>query len=211
MDDHEIFLLGLRAALDDVPEFDIVGAHSGANPVLIMVKKTKPDIVIMDISIFYSNYLKDTGSEAAGMQSAKIICLSGTIKKNQMRRVLSGGAAGLLAKECPVEELIFAIRSTHHSGAFLSPAVTPAVIEGYLRGTEADDAGRLSKLTARERETLELIVAGHPTKSIANLMSVSVKTIGTYREHLMEKLEIYSIAGLTKYAIRNDITSVDPI
>jgi DNA-binding NarL/FixJ family response regulator len=120
--------------------------------------------------------------------------------------VLRAGACGYLLKNAAVEELVRAIRTVAGGRPYLSPSIAGSVLEAF-RDEEQDTP--LSLLTGREREVLQLLAEGHPSRAIAERLSVSIKTVGTHREHLMEKLGAHSVAELTKLAIREGVTSVD--
>ncbi len=124
--------------------------------------------------------------------------------------VLEAGAAGYLIKDSALEELVKAIRAVMAGQTYLCPAVAGAVVEAYKAGRPGAPAAVASALTAREREVLQLLAEGHSNKEIASVLHLSPKTVGTYRERLMHKLGIHTVAGLVKYGIREGLTSSDP-
>ena len=128
--------------------------------------------------------------------------------KRFVRGMLEAGAAGFLLKDCAFEELDTAVRTVAANKTYLSPGITGIVIEGYLGQTTSDKQPARSKLTAREREVLQLLAEGGSTRDIADRLCVSIKTVETHRRHIMKKLKINNIAELTKYAIREGLTSL---
>ena len=119
------------------------------------------------------------------------------------------GAVGYLLKDCAFEELARAVRATSSGQTYLSPAITTVLVADYVSKASAAEAEADDVLTTREREVLQLLAEGHSTKAVAARLHVSVKTVETHRQRIMAKLDVHSIAGLTKYAIREGITSPD--
>jgi len=171
--------------------------------------KGLPDVAVMDISMPGMNGVEATRQIKSAVPGTKVICLSMHAEAPFVTAALEAGASGYLLKECALSELVRAIHAVCANQAYLSPAITELVIQGYSARQAGDETPDSGPLTPREREILQLIAEGHGTKDIANRLCVSVKTVGTHREHLMEKLNIHSIAGLTKYAIRTGVTAVD--
>ena len=124
-------------------------------------------------------------------------------------RTLEAGARGYLLKDCAYEELVNAVRAVLANRVYLSKGITGVVVEDYIRKRSTAGQSSLVTLTPREREALQLMAEGNSTKEIARQLHVSVKTIETHRQHIMEKLDIHSVAGLTKYAISEGLTSLD--
>jgi DNA-binding NarL/FixJ family response regulator len=120
---------------------------------------------------------------------------------------LQAGAAGYVLKECAGSELVDAIRTVADNRTYLSPAVAGGVVRDYVAHLTAAEMHDQPRLTSRERQILQLIAEGHATKDIAARLDISAKTVGTHREHIMAKLDVHSVAGLTKYAIRQGITT----
>jgi len=138
----------------------------------------------------------------------KVIALSVHSDKRFVIEMLNAGASGYLLKDCAFEELANAIRTVRSNRSYLSPAITDIMLNDYRHMLSKETLSVFSLLTAREREVLQLIAEGKTTKDIAAALSVSVKTIETYRQQIMEKLDIHSIAKLTKYAIKEGLTTL---
>ncbi|MEE8583468.1 MAG: response regulator transcription factor [Acidobacteriota bacterium] len=207
VDDHEVFLDGLRALLDRQPDMEVVGDAKGGRRAVRLARQTLPQVVVMDASMPGLNGFEATRQIVAEVPEVKVLCLSMHSEERFVLAMLDAGASGYLLKECALEELVRAVRSVAANQVYLSPGIAGIVVEACRAGQHQDRASAFSLLTAREREVLQLIAEGHATKEIAAQLYLSVKTIGTHREHLMDKLKIHSVAGLTKYAIRQELTS----
>lgn len=207
-DDHKIVRDGLRNLLEKDPEIVVVGEAEDGREALQLAKKLSPDIVIMDIAMPDLNGIEATRQILAEVQRIKIVALSMHSDKRYVSEMLKAGAAGYLLKDCAFEELITAIRTVARGKIYLSPGIAGVVLEDYIRTGSAADASVFSLLSDREREVLQLMAEGRTTKEVAAQLHVSVKTIETHRTHIMAKLDIHSIAALTKYAIREGLTSL---
>ncbi|MEX1275720.1 MAG: response regulator transcription factor [Bacteroidota bacterium] len=208
-DDHKIMRDGLRSLLEKQPDLEVVGEADSGSVAIRLVRECSPDVVILDIAMPGLD-----GTEVARQiknhnPDVKILALSMHSDKQFVKRMFSSGASGYLLKECAFDELIEAIRSVMANRTYLSPMLTSQVIKEYvLRGSDAGST-KPSFLTPRESEVLQLLAEGTTTKEIAYRLHVSVKTIETHRQQIMEKLDIHSVAQLTKYAIREGLTSLD--
>jgi DNA-binding NarL/FixJ family response regulator len=167
-----------------------------------------PDIVIMDVSMPGLNGIDAARRILAENPKTKIIALSMHNDGRYISAALKSGAMGYILKESAFEELIAAIRTVMKGQCYLSASIAAVVIKDYIRHLEKTESGVFSVLTPREREVLQALSEGLSTKEIASRLGVSIKTVETYRSQIMEKLDIHSIAELTKYAIREGITSL---
>ncbi len=209
-DDHAIFVDGLRSLLDEQPGMEVVGeAREGSDAVKLTLEE-KPDVVVMDLSMPGMNGIDATRQILAKRPGTKVLCLSMHAETRFVTAVLEAGASGYLLKECALEELLRAVEAVTAGQTYLSPAVAGPIVDAYRKHQAEEATGAFSALTDREREVLQLLAEGHSAKVIANRLRVSVKTVGTHREHVMRKLDIHNLAGLTKYAIREGLTSADP-
>lgn len=209
-DDHGIFVAGLRALLEKQPDMDVVGDVGNGRDAVNMVLDKKPHVVVMDLSMPGMNGIEATRQILAKQPQTKVLCLSMHAERRLVAAVLDGGASGYLVKECALEELIRAVRTVMDGQIYLSPSVAGSIVADYTARRTEDGTAAFEVLTDREREVLQLLAEGHSAKDIANQLHISVKTVGTHREHVMRKLGIHSVAGLTKYAIREGLTSTDP-
>ena len=174
-----------------------------------LVERTPIDLVIMDIAMSGLNGIEATRRILDKRPALKIVGLSMHTDRRFVSEMLKAGAVGFVSKDSAFEELVQAIRTVQAGQVYLSPAVAGVVVDDYLRrSTTPAESSAYSSLTAREREVLQLMSEGRNTKQIAMDLHVSIKTVETHRRQIMEKLNLYSIAELTKYAIREGLTTV---
>ena len=209
-DDHIIVRKGLRSLLDADPDIEVVGEAGDGRQAVEKAEQLLPDVVLMDITMPALNGLEATRRIRKLLPQVKVLILTVHATEEYVFQILRAGASGYVVKQAAVTELISAIHAVHSGGSFLSPAICREVIEEYCLQAEAmeaqDDFGRL---TDREREVLQLIAEGHSNRKIAELLSVTEKTVEAHRARLMDKLNVHSIAELTKYAIRKGMISLD--
>ena len=208
-DDHRIVREGLRTLLDKEPNIEVVGEAEDGRSTIELVRKLRPQVVVMDITMPDLNGMDATRKIIEELPSVKVLALSMHTDQRFIERMLNAGAKGYLPKDCAFEELARAIRTVVSNETYLSPGIADIVRRDYLRQVRKADTSDLSALTTRERETLQLLAEGRTTKEIASHLEVSVKTIETYRQHIMQKLNLDSVAELTKYAIREGLTSLE--
>ena len=209
-DDHKIVREGLKTLIDKQETMQVVAeAENGLDAVQI-ARKLRPDVVIMDLGMPQMNGIEATREVTAHDPEIKVIALSMHSDKRFVLQMIKAGASGYLLKDSAFEELITAIKTVVANQSYLSPKITDVVIKDYLQTLSKGDVSAFSVLTAREREVLQLLAEGRSTKEIAASLSVSVKTVETHRTQIMDKLNIRSVAELTKYAIREGLTSLDP-
>ncbi len=208
-DDHTIMRAGLRSLLEKEDQIEVVAeAENGRRAVQLAVEH-KPDVVVMDVSMPDLNGIEATSQVLESLPDAKVIALSMHTDKRFVMGMLRAGASGYLLKDCASQELASAIVSVASNKKYLSPDIAGVVIEDSLYGGQQEEESASSMISAREREVLQLIAEGWSTKQIASHLYVSVKTIETHRRQIMKKLDLHNIADLTKYAIREGLTSVE--
>jgi two-component system response regulator NreC len=207
-DDHKIIREGLRALLVNQRDIDVIGEAEDGRSTVKLSHELSPDIVIMDISMPDMNGIEAARQIISRDSRIKVIALSVHSDKRFVIEMLNAGASGYLLKDSAFEELANAIRTVMSNRSYLSPAITDIMLNDYRHMLSKESLSVFSLLTAREREVLQLIAEGKTTKDIAAALSVSVKTIETYRQQIMEKLDIHSIAALTKYAIKEGLTTL---
>ncbi len=206
-DDHQLFLTGLVALLTEHSEFDVVGHASDGREALRKARQLKPDVIILDISMPNLNGIEACRQLTRELDT-KVLCLSMYTENRYVAAALESGAAGYLVKDCELDELLRAIRSVAAGQTFLSPTIAGTLVD-VLRGHRPNPRAS-TPLTDREREVLQLLAEGRSTQDIADELCISSKTVHTHRKHLQEKLRIHSIADLTKYAVREGLTSSQP-
>ena len=207
-EDHRITREGLVNLLQERPDMEVVGEAENGREAVRLAKELSPDLVIMDVTMPDLNGIDATRIITSGSNNTKVIALSMYSDKQFVQGMIQAGASGYLLKDCAFEELVSAIKAVIQGDTYLSPGIAGIVVQDYLTKLTTDRSSADTVLTNREREVLQLIAEGNSTKEIAARLTVSVKTVETHRRQIMEKLGIFSIAELTKYAIREGLTSL---
>jgi DNA-binding NarL/FixJ family response regulator len=208
VDDHQILRDGLRLLLKaQIPGAEVVEACDGRRATQL-ASNFGPDLVIMDLSMPNLNGIDATRQIIGQNPQTKVIVLSAHSDERTIGEVFRAGASGFMAKDAAFEELTTAIRTIEDDQLYLSPQLDRASREGTLKDRLAQWSSTSPRLTAREREVLQLMSEGKATKEVAAALHLSVKTVETHRRQIMEKLSLYSVAELTKYAIREGLTSL---
>ncbi len=210
-DDHKIMLAGLRSLLEKQTDIEVVGEADNGRKAVQMAQEQNPDVVVMDVSMPDLNGIEATKQIIESLPETRVIALSMHSDKRFVMGMLRAGASGYLLKDCASQELANAIVQVAGGKKYLSPEITGVVIDDFLLGGGSSEevATAASQLSPREREVLQLIAEGWSTKQIASHLYVSIKTIETHRRQIMKKLDLHSIADLTKYAIREGLTSIE--
>ena len=208
-DDHRIFRDGLRPLLAAHADLQVVAEAEDGEEALRLCLQHRPDVAVLDISMPGLNGLEVARRLAREAPEVRVIFLSMHSDRRYVLEALRVGAKGYLLKDAGFDELLSAVRAVHDGHVFLGDAVNEQVLRDYLSLAETGGDGALAPLSPREREVLKLLAEGGSTKEIAHELSVSVKTVETHRKAVMDKLEIRSIAELTKYAIREGLTALD--
>ena len=208
-DDHRIVRQGLRSLLETEADMEVIAEAEDGLVLLGLVQEMLPDIVIMDVAMPNLNGIEATRQIIGTAPSIKVLALSMYSDRQFVIGMLSAGASGYLLKDCAFEELIQAIRVVAANRTYLSPGITDIVVKEYLHHLEKTSFSAFFVLTAREREVLQLLAEGRTVGEIARDLCLSVKTIETHRQHIMNKLNVHSIARLTKYAVSEGLTSLE--
>jgi DNA-binding NarL/FixJ family response regulator len=208
-DDHRIIREGLASLLERQQNMEVIRQASDGLQAVELSRDLNPDVVVMDLTMPGMNGIEATRLITNEVPGVKVLCLSVHSDTQFISAVLDAGASGYLLKECAFEELVTAIHTVIGNQMYLSPGIAGTVVDDYKARRPELGASAFSKLTEREREIVQLLAEGQSTKEIADRLCLSVKTVGTHREHLMAKLHIHSLAQLTKYAIREGLTSVE--
>jgi two-component system response regulator NreC len=207
-DDHTILRSGIRSLLEDEPGLSVVGEAEDGRTAVAMACQLRPDVVIMDIAMPLLNGLEATRQIKTQCPGVRVLILSMHDNEEYIRQVLEAGAMGYILKDAAARELISAIRSVYRGEAVLSPAVTRLVIEDYLRWGGTRPQEETDSLSPREREVLQLIAEGYTNKQIAEILSISIKTVQAHRNSLMQKLDLHDRGELIKYAIQKKIIEI---
>jgi two-component system response regulator NreC len=210
-DDHQIVRHGLRSLLSAEPDIKVVGEADNGRAVIRLVQELSPQVVIMDISMPDLNGIEATRQILSDFSGVKVIALSMHSDSLFVLNMFKAGASGYLLKDCALEELVKAVRTVMNRKVYLSPSISDIVVKDFVIGWSPEDSSSsaYSILTAREREVLQLMAEGKTTNQIAESLCISVKTVEAHRKQLMTKLDIHSVAELTKYAIRQGLTTLE--
>ena len=208
-DDHKITREGLRSLLEKQSDMEVVAEAKEGHEAVRLVREMHPDIAIMDVTMPDLNGIEATQKIVSECPNVKVIALSMHSDTLFVTEMLKSGASGYLLKDCAFEELTRAIHTVLDGKIYLSPAISDVVVDGYLHRLSEDKPVDSDVLSHREREVLQLLAEGKSTKQVALKLHISVKTVETHRRQMMHKLDIYSVAELTKYAIRKGLTSLE--
>ena len=209
VDDHAIIREGLRSLLEKQPDLEVVADVDDGRRAIELVRELSPDVVIMDVTMPRLGGIEATRQITGEFPAVKVIALSIHSRRPFVADMLQAGAAGYILKECLFDELVEAIHAVNGGARYLSPKITDVIVSDYVKRLSSDDASPLQSLTGREREVLQLVAEGKSTKEIAMELHVSTKTIEANRRQIMEKLGMHSVAELTKYAVREGLTSLE--
>jgi len=207
-DDHQIVRNGLCSLIEKELDIEVIAEAANGRSAVRIALELAPDVVIMDIAMPDLNGIEATRQIIAALPGTKIIALSMHADKRYVMEMLKAGASGYVLKDNAYEELACAIHTTLGNRTYLSPQVAEIVIGDYVQLAQTTNSSVFSTLSAREREVLQLLAEGNSTAQIADRLVISVKTVETYRQHIMVKLNIRNIAELTKYAIREGLTTL---
>ncbi|KQN52511.1 LuxR family transcriptional regulator [Pseudomonas sp. Leaf48] len=211
VDDHSLIRAGVRALVMDLPGYAVIGEANDGAQLLEMVEQLSPDIVLLDIS------MRQTGGLEALLQlkricpQSKVLILSMHTDPAIIMQALESGAHGYLLKDTTATELEHALEALRNNERYLSPAIAHTVINQALIRNQKHppQAADSHNLTARQLEILRLIVRGKSTREIASGLYLSVKTVETHRSQIMKRLQIFDVAGLVLFAVREQIISLD--
>lgn len=202
-EDHEVMREALRSLLDQNSEFVVVGEASDGRETLEMVEKTSPDIVVMDINLPELNGIEATRQIHERHPHIKVLGLSIHETGRMVAEMLDAGAVGYMPKTSAARELLDAIKVVMEGKTYVSPSVMAGLIDAQRAGMH--NASAFALLTEREREVLQLLAEGYATKEVADKLDLSLPTVHTHRQHLMQKLNARGVADLVRYAIREGI------
>jgi len=209
VDDHRILRAGLRGLLEKEPDLKVMAEADDGRSAIDLAKKLSPDVILMDISMNDMNGIEATRQIVSAHSKTKVIILSVHSGQRLVSEVFKAGASGYLLKDCDFADVFAAIRAVVADETYVSPQIATVLRNDYLKLAGEDAANSSSSLSPREREILQSMAEGKSTKEIAFLLNLSIKTVEAHRQRIMEKLDIHSIAELTKYAIREGLTSLE--
>jgi len=206
-DDHTLVREGLRLLLETTEDIQVVGEAANGHQSVRETKRLQPDVVLQDLAMPLLNGLEAARQIAREVPTAKVLILSAYTDDQYLEYAIEAGAAGYLMKETIGTDLLRAIREVAKGNAFFSPPVARRLLKQWqarsLNG--ASVRTKVTLLTSRQTEVLQLIAEGYATKQIAGLLSLSIKTVEKHRQDLMNTLNIHNIASLTRYAISSGV------
>ena len=210
-DDHTLVRSGIRALLESSADLSVVGEASNGRQAVEMARALSPALVLMDVGMAELNGIDAARQIHAAAPAARILMLSMHEDRQYVFEALKAGAAGYVLKGAAFQELLSAITTVMDGRNYISVALAGTVMEDYISRAQGGHDARtdLGRLSCREREVLQLIAEGKSSAEVAEQLRISVRTIDTHRHNIMVKLEIHSIAGLTKFAIRNGLCGLN--
>lgn len=208
-DDHQVVRDGLHALLDDPPAYQVIGTACDGREASMLARKLNPDVVIIDIAMPELNGVDATKRMLAESPNLRIIALSMHSDKRYISGMLQAGALGYVRKESAFEEIRAAVDAVALGNVYLGEGVAGVVVNDYRQMMARRDPDDSDPLSVREREVLQLLAEGKKTSDIAARLHVSSKTVETHRRQIMAKLNLDSVAALTKYALRHGFISLD--
>lgn len=209
VDDHKILRQGLWTLLAKEPDMEVLAEADDGRDAVRLARDLSPQVVIMDVGMPDLNGIEATRQVLQESPDTKVIALSMHADRRFVANMIKAGASGYLLKDSAFEELATAIRKVVAGKTYLSHEISHVLVKDYIQGGAGDEASVFSVLTPREREVLQLMAEGKTNRQIAETLCVSPKTVDTHRQQIMKKLEIHNIVELTKYAIREGLSSLD--
>lgn len=203
VDDHKIMRDGLQLLLEQTGDITVIAQAGSGQEAIRLVRELQPDLIIMNLTMPEMSGIEATRRIVAEQPEAKVLALSMLMEQGCVVECLKAGAKGYLVKDCAADELLQAVRTVHNGGSYLCSQATTLTVNSMQDSREP-----ASGLTEREREVLQLLAEGHNTKEIAFKLEISTKTVESQRAAIMKKLDLYSIAELTKYALQHGLTGL---
>jgi DNA-binding NarL/FixJ family response regulator len=208
-DDHAIVRQGLIRSFQQEKDIEVLAQAQNGRSTVQLAKELSPTVVVMDISMPDLNGIEATRQITRESPQVKVIALSMHSSRKYVTEMFKAGASGYLLKNCDFEELADAVRIVAGGKTYISPSISDVVVQDYVNGSMEEDSA-FSVLTRREREVVQLLAEGKTTKQAALCLYISPKTVEVHRLNIMNKLNMDSIAKLTKYAIQEGLTLPEP-
>lgn len=208
VDDHRIMRDGLRSLLQNEEGIEVVGEAADGREAVTLAGELLPDVIVMDLTMPGMSGTEATAEIMAAMPDTKVLALSMVLDRGCVVEALKAGGAGYILKECAVGELVTAIRAVASGAPYLCDQITSLIMKDFSRSEDEKAEDKAALLSKRESEVLRMVADGKSTKEIAFTLGVSIKTVEVQRHSIMKKLNLFSVAELTKFAIREGLTSI---
>jgi DNA-binding NarL/FixJ family response regulator len=208
-DDHKIVREGLRSLLEKERDIDVIAMAENGRMSVQLAGELRPDVAVIDIAMPEMNGIEAIRRISRENPAVMVLALSMHSARRFVVEALAAGAKGYLLKDCAAEDLVRAIRTVAGNETYLSPKIAEVIVKDYMKRLPESAPAADSLLSTREREVLQLIAEGQNTKQIAFTLTVSIKTVETHRRQIMHKLNLHSVAELTRFAIREGLTPLD--
>ena len=209
-DDHAIIREGLWVMLGNQPDMEVIGIAANGREAIRLVDEYEPDVAVMDLSMPELNGIEAIQQMLPRHPQMKVVVLSIHETKPYVYRAFKAGAKGYLTKETAGLEVVDAVRAVQRGERYLSQRIADLLIDVSFRNLETSiEVGPLETLSSREREILQLVAEGKTSQEIAERLSISPKTVDTYRSRLMHKIGVDDVAGLVRFAIQNGVISLE--
>lgn len=206
VDDHRLFRQGLRALIDSGEAMEVLDEAGDGREAVRVAGTTKAAVVVMDMTMPVMNGVEATRLIKAERPDLRVVALSGHAERRMAIEMFRAGASGYALKEKPFEDLVEAIDAALSGRLYCDETLMAGIVSDYVALLSKDDGSPVHQLSSRELEVLQLLSEGKTSKEIAFELDVGVKTVETHRQSVMEKLDIHSVAGLTKFALREGLT-----
>jgi DNA-binding NarL/FixJ family response regulator len=208
VDDHHILRAGVKALLQSAADIEVVAEACDGRDAMLKAAQFRPDVIVMDLVMPVMNGIDAAQRILSELPSTNILILSSSQERANVTAALKAGAKGYLGKDCILAELEKGIRAVAAGKSYLDPRITELLINMYTQKNQQDALGNFVVLSKREQDVLRHTADGKNTKDIAFTLSISVKTVETHRLNIMKKLNLNSVAGLTKYAVREGLSAL---